>query len=147
MGPSDVGERSERTRREEVIAASEQHVAIGEMPVDELLDQRRLSRAGLAADEHQTARLVRPLEPVEKDGQLLVPFEKAHRHPTIRDRDQHGPGTRTRHPSAADAAGVTWTDGWGGRTVVPWSCTTWMPTATPLASATPAANVATNRHA
>ena len=57
----DVGERPERPRSEEVVAAPDQHTAV-DVIGDEGLDERRLARTGLPRDQHDLPRLGRAIE-------------------------------------------------------------------------------------
>ena len=74
----DVGERAERARGEEIVAAAEQHPTLGEVVVEQLLHESRLADAGLAADEHEVPAAIEVGEPLHHEGDLVSPFQQPH---------------------------------------------------------------------
>jgi hypothetical protein len=76
-----VPERSQRPRRDQVVARAHQHPGLGRRLPREPPDQHRLADPGLTGDEHDRAStLPGPPEHLPQPAKLGVPLQQARRH-------------------------------------------------------------------
>jgi hypothetical protein len=77
--PGDVVQRTERARREQRIATAPEHLGAHPGPVGERRGQRRLARAGLAADHRDVSTVRAGGQQFVQVGQRFGAFQQVHR--------------------------------------------------------------------